>query len=464
MRPWAALALVCALIPACRKHEGTPGSAPSTSASSSASALGTMSYGGDGSSLPPFERFLDVHTRDDGDLDVAGITRARTLVVARVALVPTGANDGELGLRARGVHVLADDVEALAETSVALAAGGLVVLQAKVGGSAGTWMVGTSLPTPQEVGDEWCEVGGGVAWLSREATGARVHFLRAGGTSATSEVVPAAADAEVHLTCGKTAVVVSLKDGEDLTIARLHPDAKSFTDPPVLIPIEHENELPDELRDRWVLPRDGDDVVVVRIGEREIALRELLAASSTPTAWTVVSHTKPTGEPGKRWKLDPDAVVIDVAAASAAGGLTWILASEPMRSAKACKSGDAPMRVVLHTLRFDAKSGAPIVLDDARPIVELACDVEAITAHLHPEGDVAHLFWSEPVADGSCAFPGLSVGAIVEASSDKPGARRLPVLAEGVAQAGLGRYLAVVRNGGCASYDASGNGALVVVK
>ncbi len=401
--------------------------------------------GGEGA-LPPFERFFDVHTRDDGDFDVAGITRARTLVVARV----------DASLHPRGVHVLANDVEALAETSVAIAPGGLVVIEAKLDGRAGTWLVGTSLSAPEEVGDEWCEVSGGVAWLSREASGARVHFLRAGALSATSGIVPAPADAEVHVTCGNSALVVSLKDGEELSIARLHPGAKAFADAPALVPIEHEGELPDELRDRFVIPRAGDDVVVVRVGEREVSLRELVGVATAPGPWSVVANTKANGSAGKHWKLDPDAVIIDVAAASNAGSVSWLLASEPMRSAKACKSGDAPMRVVLHTMKLDG----PAALDDARPLVELPCDVEAITAHLHPEGDVAHLFWTEPVADGSCAFPGLAVSAVVEAASDKPGARRLPILAEGVAQAARGKYLAVVRNGGCASYDAAGNGAL----
>ena len=52
---------------------------------------------------------------------------------------------------------------------------------------------------------------------------------------------------------------------------------------------------------------------------------------------------------------------------------------------------------------------------------------------------------------------------MVTASSDGP-ARRIAVLAEGVAQIDATRFVAVVRPGGCVPYEQEGNGALALVK
>ena len=412
-----------------------------------ASAIGALE------TLPRFERFIDARVRDDGDVDIAGVTRDNRLVLARARLLPDGT------LEARGIHSLADDFFATEETFVALARGGLVVALGKLSGRAGNWLVGAS-SQPREISEDWCASGGGVAWLAREEGGARVFYAHAGAVDSGSGLVGAAPDAEVHLSCGPDALVVSVGDGENLTVARLHPGAPAFAAAPPLVVMEREGELEDELRERVVVARTGDDVVVVRVGERKVWMRELLGAATAPGPWSTLATTKESGAPGKAFRLDADADVIDVEASAGSNGaspVTWLLASEPMRGSS-CKDGDPPRRIVLHSLKVGA-SGEP-GSEMRRPIVELACGVEAISAHLGTEGDVARMWWTEPIADGSCAFPGLSVGAAIEATSDKPGARRHALIAEGIARIGEGRFVAVVREGGCASYDAPGNGAL----
>jgi hypothetical protein len=445
---FGALSMVtCTACSSCRK-KSPPGEGPDGGAVTDASSIG-----GALEVLPRFERFIDARLRDDGDVDVAGVTRDNRLVLARARLLPDGT------LEARGIHPLADDFVATEETSVVLARGGLVVALGKLGGRAGNWLVGTSSLTPREIGEDWCASGGGVAWLAREEGGARVFYVHAGVVDVASGLVGAAPDAEVHLACGPDALVVSVGDGEDLTLARLHPGTPAFTVAPPLVVMEKEGELEDELRERFVVARGGDDVVVVRVGERKVWMRELVGAATAPTPWSTLATTKESGAPGKAFRLDADADVIDVEASSGSNGaspVTWLLASEPMKGN--CKSGDPPRRIVLHSLKagIDPEPGS----ETRRPIVELACGVEAIAAHLGSEGDVARMWWSEPIADGSCAFPGLAVGAAIEATSDKPGARRHALIAEGVARIAEGRFVAVVREGGCASYDAPGNGAL----
>jgi hypothetical protein len=434
----------------CRGKNASSDAAAASGSADAASSEGAIE------ALPRFERFIDARLREDGEIDLAGVTRDNRLVFARARALPDGT------FESRGIHSLATDFVATEETSIVVVRGGLAVALGKIGGKAGNWLVGTTSPQPREIGEDWCSSGGGVAWLAREEGGARVFYVHSGVTDATSGLVGASPDAEVHLSCGPDALVVSVVDGENLTLARLRPGTPAFATAPPLVVMEKEGELEDELRERVVVARGGDDVVVVRIGERKVWMRELVAASTTPTAWSSLATTKDSGEPGKAFRLDADADVIDVEASPSGGPspgapITWLLASEPMRGSS-CKDGDPPRRIVLHSLK--AGVGGEPGSETRRPIVELACGVEAIAAHLTADGDLARMWWSEPIADGSCAFPGLAVGAAIEATSDKPGARRHALVAEGVTRIADGRFIAVVREGGCASYDAAGNGAL----
>jgi hypothetical protein len=402
--------------------------------------------------LPPFERFVAARARGDGDFDVAAVARDNTIVLARVD--PT--------LHARTVTVLATAFTATEETSIALLPGGAVVVEGRIADRLGTFLLDASASKdPVVVGADWCEVGRGVAWLVRDPGGVRVAFHRAaldGGApvDATGGVITVAAERETRIACGPDDVVVAARDGEDLSMVRLRPTTPDFATPPAPIDVEHENELEDELRDRFVDARAGDEVVVVRVGERAVFLR---IWGATLGNWTKVAQTKPNGEAGHAFALDEDADVIDVVASSRAGGPVYVLASEPM--AGECKDGDPPRRIVLHAIA-PAVEGARYALETRRPIVELACGVEAIAAHLSVDAasDAARLWWTEPVADGSCSFPGLAVAAVVDARSDAPGAKRHAILAEGAGAAGDGKWVAVLRAGGCAAYDAPGNGTI----
>ena len=443
---------------ACRRRASDSQSqgAPSGSVSgASSSSFATAASG----ALPRFERFLDARPRDDGAIDLAGVTRDGAIVVASI--------DASLG--ARGVLPLASNFVATEDTTIALAPGGLVVVTGRLGDATGTFLLGTALTAPRALGDEWCIGAGGVSWLLRDGTSIRAHVMRTqstlgalGALDADSGAIEVPLDVEAHLACGPDALVVSVRDGEDLSIARLHPGTPSFTSP-ALIEIERENELDDELRDRRVIARAGDEVVIVRVGESKVSLRVLPAGASAPTPWTVVATTPEGKKKARDFRLDGDADVVDVQASPSAAGEVWLLTSEPIRTGKACNDGDPSRRIVLHAIT-PGSPGAPRAMQSAHPIVELACGVEAIAAHLTADATVAHLWWTEPVADGSCAFPGLTVGAVVDAVSDKPGARRIAFLAEGVARAGEGRFVGVVREGSCAPYDAPGNGGIAWAK
>ena len=415
--------------------------------------------------MPALERFVALRARGDGDLDLAAVARDRTVLLARL----------DPALHARTVQTLAPRFEATEETALTLLAGGAVVVSGRVADRLGTFLLDASAgETAREIGADWCETARGVAWIARETGGARVLYHRAaldGGApiDARSAPVTVSAEREAHLSCGPDAVVVSLRDGEDLSLVRLRPLSPELSATssasPAPVEVEREGERDDELRDRFVDVRAGDETTLVRVGTDSVAVRTW---GATLGAWSEVHVRKESGGPGRRFVLSEDADVIDVAASPRAGGTVFLLASEPM--AGSCKDGDPPRRIVLHALTPAASAGSEGggagsgggALETRRPVLELACGVEAIAAHLavDPTADVARLWWSEPVADGSCAFPGLGVGAVVQASSDQPGARRRPILAEGVAAVGDGRFAGVVRNGGCAPYDALGNGTL----
>jgi hypothetical protein len=406
--------------------------------------------------LPTFERFINARSRDDGDIDVAGVTRGNDLVIARVSTSSEG--DAGAAVIGRKVDVLSHRFEATEDTMISLAPGGIVVVVGRIAGKSGVFLTSATFE-PREITEEWCQVAGGVAWLAREPGGGRVFQVQAGAADVSSGLVGAAPDHEMNLECGGEVALVSVRDGEDFSLARLRPRDASFSAPPTLVELEREGELEDELRERYVVPRSGasGDVVVVRVGERKVAMRTLATGAAAPSEWSILASTKESGEAGKDFRLHPDAVIVDVVSDGA--GVAWLLASEPTPGAKACKGDDEPpRRIVLHSLAMG--NAGDKGSEHGKPIVELPCDVEAIGAHLTAGANGARLWWTEPVADGSCAFPGLAVGAVVEATSDKPGARRIGMLAEGVARAADGRWIRVVRAGGCAPYAAAGNGAL----
>lgn len=423
---FAALCALCALsmlAVSCRRKPKPSGgsSAPSSSTSGAASDAALR-----------FERFIAARVREDGGLDVAGVTRDNKIVHAEL--------DASLGVKTK--HELAADFTATEETSITLAASGVVVVIGRIASRSGVWLLHDGA-SPRAIDAEWCVSAGGVGWVVRDKNIAKVQFLRAGANAidATSGPVTVPADTEAHLRCGPDSLAIAVGDGETLALSRLRPGSLSFTSP-TSFDLEKPDDFTDELRERFVIPRAGDDVVVVRVGENKVSLRELVTGEATPRPWTTSAE----------FHLDEDADVVEVAAAPAAGSTVWILASEPQKGAP-CSGGEAARRIVLHALK-------PGVRGTSRPVVELACGVEAIRAHLEADAIGAHLWWTEPVSDGSCSHPGLSVSAVVEAASERPGARHAALLAEGVARLADGRYLAVVRAGGCAPYDAPGNGTL----
>jgi hypothetical protein len=176
----------------------------------------------------------------------------------------------------------------------------------------------------------------------------------------------------------------------------------------------------------------------VRVGAEHVSVREL--AGETPDKW--ITHDA---------ALDEATDLVDVVAAPNPGGAIYLLVSEPMKGS--CPDGDPPRRIVLHELRTDGGKS----ISKRKPVVELACGVEAIGAHLEADATRARMWWTEP-AEG-CAHPGLTVGAIVEAASDKPGARRVAFMAEGIAKVD-DRFVSVVRAGGCSPWNGPNNGTL----
>lgn len=409
------LALSLSACGSCKKKT-EPSTAPSASASASSSAQ-------PGSALL-FEKFLDAHAIADG-VEVAGIMRDRTIVLATL----------DANLAPKKTSVLARDVEAVEGTDVNMS-GGLIVVTAKIGGTRGTWLVREGA-APRTIGIERCELRDGFAWLERDGESTRIKVARTTGES-ESPVIKVPADREAHVTCGATTVVLSMRDGENLSTATWTMGGS----PTPLTEVEKEGELDDELRERLTLVRDSGDVVMLRVGEKSVAIRE------GNGAWTKLVTGKE-----KIFALGEDVDVVEGAAAPSAKGRVYMLASEPAQGE--CSDGDPPRRIVLHTI-----DGTSVT---TKAVIELPCGTEAIAAHLTAEAARARMWWTEPVDAKTCNQKGLPIAAVVVASSDGP-AKRLERLSEGVAQIDASRFLAVTRTGGCVPYEQAGNGALALVK
>lgn len=377
----------------------------------------------------PVEKFVAARARG-ANIELAAVTRDRTVILTTL--------NPELQPISR--DVLAENVEATEGTEISLVGDGLVVVVAKVGATPGAYLLRRGA-APVAMTRERCNTSDGVSWLLREGSSARVKLVRATSESLTPPI-PIAAEGEVHLTCGPDAVVLSTRDGEHLSLAAIGVD--QFAAPPPLVEVEREKELDDELRDRWILPRKGRSVVLLRVGESSISLREL--DEKGPGSWRKVLRGSTPAS------LHDEADLVEAAASPEARGRVFFLVSEP--TAGTCPDEDPPRRIVLHDITDTS--------DATRPVIELPCGVEAIAAHLHAEATRATMWWTEAVDSKMCAQPGMSASAIVVAESDKPGARRAPILAEGVARADDNRFLAVVRTGGCAPWNAPGNGTLVL--
>lgn len=417
----ALLSLVLSLaITGCRKKRdipaGTDGAAPAV--------------------LPdqPLEKFLAARARGD-NLEVAAVARDRSVILETL----------NKDLKPIARDVLARDVEATEGTEIALVGDGLVVVVAKLNGTPGAYLLRRNV-APVAITRDRCATRDGVAWVLREAGSARIRLVRASG-EATTPPIPVAAEGELHVTCGPDSVVLSVRDGEHLLISSIGVDQLGA--PPALVEIEKEHELDDELRDRLILPRKGNGVVILRVGEESVSVRELDGGGTG--AWRkVLRGSAPLA-------LREEADLVEAAVAPEPGGRIFFLLSEPTTGGCG-QDDDPPRRIVLHELE---QKGATIV-STSRPVIELPCGVEAIAAHLQADAARATMWWTETVDSKTCAEPGMSASAIVTASSDKPGAKRAPILAEGVARADDTRFVAVVRAGGCAPYNAPGNGALVL--
>lgn len=401
----------------------------SSAGCSSCRKKGTPPSGSDGApvtTLPamPVEKFLVARPRDK-NIEIAAVTRDKMAILSTL--------NAELQPIAR--DVLARDVEATEGTEIALVGDGLVVVVAKVSGTPGAYLLRRG-SAPIAMTRERCLTSDGVAWLLREGATARVRVVR-GSADTTTPAIAIAGEGEVHLTCGPDAVVLSVRDGEHLSLASIGVD--QLAKPPALVEIEKEKELDDELRDRWILPRKGNGVVVLRIGESSISIRELGGE------WKKVMRG------GSAGSLPEDADLIEAAASPEPNGRVFFLVSAP--TSGACADEDPPRRIVLHEVNEATET--------TRPVIELPCGVEAIATHLHAEPARATMWWTEPVDNKTCPHPGMSASAIVTAASDKPGARRSAILAEGVARADEGRFLAVVRTNGCSPWSEAGNGAIV---
>lgn len=385
--------------------------------------------------LPPLrvERFLEAHALPDGKVRLAAVARDASIVLATL--------DDKLA--PLSVDVLAKEFTAdPATTEVALIGDDLVVAVGKLQGVRAPWLLRKGQP-PKALPADWCRTQKGAAWIVRDPTSALVRFADKDGEVA-AEPVPVPLEAEVHLACGAGSVVLSLPDGPRLQVARV-----AVGKPGPLLELEKDGDLEGktdgELRDRQVLVRDDEAFVVVRLAEAAVHTREVKGA--TADKWV-----PRVDEKGKPFALDADADLLGAVAAP--GGGAFLLVSSPMKGA--CASGDPPRRIVLHTLLPGAKV-------ESRPVVELPCGVDAIPARLTLAGPIAQLAWTEPLTTCNPVQVGLSVGALVLASSDKPGARRVDFPAEAVARVDATRFLGVVRPKGCVAYDAPDNGALAWV-
>ncbi len=417
---WAIALMSLLALAGCRKKRDIPAG---TDAAAAPTAI-----------LPdqPIEKFLAARARGD-NLEVAAVARDRSVILTTL----------NKDLKPIARDVLAREVEATEGTEIALVGDGLVVVVAKVSGTPGAFLLRRNA-APLAMTRDRCTTRDGVAWVLREPGSARVRLVRASGEASTPPI-PIAAEGELHVTCGPDAVVLSVRDGEHLLVSSIGVDQLGA--PPALVEVEKEHELDDELRDRVILPRKGNGVVILRLGEASVSVRELDGGG--PGAWRkVLRGTSPLA-------LREDADLVEAAAAPEPGGRIYFLISEP--TSGGCAE-DPPRRIVLHDL--EPKGDA--VLSTSRPVIELPCGIEAIAAHLQADATHATMWWTEPVDTKTCAQPGMSASAIVTASSDKPGAKRAAILAEGVARADETRFVAVVRAGGCAPYNAPGNGALVL--
>jgi hypothetical protein len=409
------LALSLSACGSCKKKT-EPSVAPPASASASSSAQ-------PGASLS-FEKFLDARPLGEG-IEVAGILRDRTIVLAEL----------DASLAPRKTTVLARDVGAVEGTDVSLS-GALIVTTAMIGGTRGTWLLREGA-APRTIGIERCELRDGFAWLERDGESTRIKVARTSG-ELESPVIHVPADREAHVTCGATTVVLSMRDGENLSTATWTMGGT----PTPLGEVEKEGELDDELRERLTLVRESGEVVMLRVGEKSVAIRE----GNGP--WTKLVTGK-----GKIFSLEDDVDVVEGAAAPAAKGRVYMLASEPAQGA--CSDGDPPRRIVLHTI-----DGTTVT---TKPVIELPCGVEGIAAHLTAEPTRARMWWTDPVDAKTCNQKGLPIAAVVVASSDGP-AKRIERLSEGVAQIDATRFVAVTRAGGCVPYEQAGNGALALLK
>lgn len=442
MRSHVALLITCALAGGCRKKavETAPAPAPSASASVAPSASAS------GPALR-VEKFVSARAKG-AEIELAAVARDRTVILATL----------DATLRPRTQEVLARDVEAAEGTEIALVGDGLVSFVGKIGGQPNAWVLRRG-SAPLAISRDRCSVRDGIAWIAREAGQIRVKVARASG-DASSPPVAVGAEREVHLHCGPDAVVLSSRDGENLSLATLPIDALSAT--PTLVAVEKEGELDDELRDRLVLPRAGSSVLVLRVGQKSVSTRELDDKGNGE--WHKVLRA------GKPLALRDDVDLVGGAVAPGSHGRAWFLVSEPVTgTGAACADGEPPRRIVLHEL--EPKDEA--MLASSRPVIELPCGVEAIDVHLRPEAARATMWWTESVDAKTCTHPGLSASAVVTAQSDKPGAKRSPMLAEGIAALngtngtngtdGTDRFLAVVRPGGCAPWAAPDAGQLVLL-
>jgi len=426
------MAVAC-LAGGCRKKhvDATP---PVPSASSVASVAAPSAS----AAAPPMrvEKFVAARAKGQ-DFELAAVARDRTVVLSTL----------DATLRPRKVEVLAKDVEAAEGTEINLVGDGLVLFVGKIGGQPNAWVLRRG-SAPLAITRDRCTVRDGVAWIARAGGEVRVRLARANG-DVTSPPIAVAADREVHLGCGPDAIVLTTRDGENLSLATVGLD--TLASAPVLVQVEKEGELDDELRDRLILPRGGKSVLVVRVGAASVSTREL-DEKGTGEWHKVLRSDKPIS-------LREDADLVGGAVAPGSHGRAWFLVSEPT-SGGACADGEPPRRIVLHELAPKGEA----MLATSRPVIELPCGVEAIDAHLRPEATRASMWWAEPVDTKACSQPGLSASAVVTAQSDKPGAKRSAMLAEGItAIEGSDSFLAVVRPGGCAPWSAPDAGAMVLL-
>jgi len=405
----------------CRcKRDGTQSQTQTAPADAAAPVVGT---------LPPVPVEKFVAARAVGpNVEIAAVARDRTVIRSLL--------DSELRPVTR--EVLASEVEATEGTEISWA-GDLVIVVAKVSGTPGAYALRKG-SAPLSIGRERCVTSEGVAWLVREGANAIVKHARANGEGATPPIA-LQGESEAHLACGPDAVTLTARDGEHLFVTTIAVD--QLASPPPLKEVEREGELDDELRDRLILPRKGRSVTIMRIGESSVSLREL--DESGTGAWKKVA----------KLSLREDADLVEAAAVPEPHGRLYFLASEP--TSGSCPDGDPPRKIVL----YDIEAKGDAYAATTRPVIELPCDVEAIAAHLQAEPTRATMWWTEPVDTKACTHPGLSASAIVTASSDKPGARRAAIVAEGITRADESRFLAVTRPGGCAPWAAPGAGQLV---